>query len=128
MKDAELDRVLEQASKYEPEYLYYLLGSQLLGAGFQAQSAGEAAEVGKDFLTRWREEFRKLVCKKGGVYDQFVRGVVTRNDVPKLVAIAILTGAPKLGGIVISELMAAYLGLLVVQSGIAAYCAGYKEA
>ena len=127
MNDADLDRMMQDASKHDTEFLYYLLGSQVIGKEFQPQNAGDAAEAGKGFFKRWHEEFQQVICKKGGVYEQFVKGMVTKKDLPKFVAIAILTGNPSIGGVLVTELIAIYLGLLVFQTGIAAYCAGYKE-
>jgi hypothetical protein len=127
MDEPKLDQMLRAASNHAPEYLYYLLGSQLLGGNFQVQSAGDVAERGKSFFQKWREEFRKLICSKGGVYEQFVKGTITAKDLPKLVAVAILAGSATIGGVVISELIAVYLSVLVVQAGIAAFCDGYNE-
>ena len=127
MDAAALDSMIQSASKYDSGYLYYLLGSQLQQDKIVPQSAGDEAELGKSFFEKWKVEFRKIICKKEGVYEQFIQGMVTKKDLPKLVAIAILTGTPVVGGILIPQVAAVYLALLVVQAGIGAYCAGFKE-
>ncbi len=128
MNESQIEQLVQSSSAQPPEYLYYLLGGQVLGEQFQAQSAGDVADIGKTFFQKWKDEIRKAVCGKDGVYEQFVKGVVTKKDVPKLVAIAILTGSPVVGGVVVTQVAAVYLALLVVQTGIGAYCAGYKDA
>lgn len=127
MDDAKLDSMIQDASKYDSGYLYYLLGSKLLEGKAQVQSAGDEADAGKQFFAKWNEELRKIICKKGGVYEQFVQGMITKKDIPKFVAIAILTGTPAVGGVLVPELIAVYLALLVVQAGIGAYCSGFTE-
>jgi hypothetical protein len=121
--EKQLDEALERASEYDAGYLFYLLGSSV-EPGFQTQGAGRAQERGKSFFDRFSSELRRAVCGKDGPYQQLIKGIATKKDVPKIVAIAILTGAPTLGGIAVTTVIAAYLALLIVQSGLAAYCAG----
>jgi hypothetical protein len=122
----ELDEALERASKYDTKYIFYLLGSSV-EPGFQTQGAGRAQEAGEGFFERFSSEFRRVVCGKGGPYEQFVKGLVTKKDLPKLVAIAILSGVSTLGGVAITTVIAAYLALLILQSGLATYCTGGQD-
>ncbi len=122
----ELDKLIEESSSYDQDYLYFLLGS-VTGRKFQPQSDKEAQDVGKGFFEKFKEQFRVTICSKGGPYEQFVKGMVTKKDLPKFIAIAILGGASALGGVLITNLIAVYLALLVVQTGLATYCDGFDK-
>lgn len=124
--DKELNEALERASKHDAGYLFYLLGSSV-EPGFQTQGAGRVQEAGKSFFERFSSELRRAVCSKDGPYEQFIKGIATKKDLPKLVAIAILSGASTLGGVAVTTVIAAYLALLIVQSGLVAYCAGGQD-
>jgi hypothetical protein len=124
--DKELDEALERVSKYDAGYLFYLLGSSV-EPEFQTQGAGRVQGAGKSFFERFRSELRRAVCGKNGPYEQLIKGIATKKDLPKLVAIAILSGVPTLGGVAVTTVIAAYLALLIIQSGLAAYCAGGQD-
>lgn len=123
MKNAELDAVIAEGSKHDDEYLFYLLGSNVV-TGFQPQSGKQTKQAGKNFFERFQDELRKSVCKKDGPYEQLIKGLAQKKDLPKLVALAILSGMPTLGGVAVTTVIAAYLGLLIVNGGLAAYCGG----
>jgi len=123
MNNAELDVAIAEASKHDNDYLFYLLGSNVV-PGVQPQSGRQAQKAGKDFFERFQDELRKSVCKKDGPYEQLIKGLAQKKDLPKLVALAILSGAPALGGVAVTTVLAAYIGLLIVNSGLAAYCEG----
>lgn len=120
-RDEDVDAAIERASKYDNEYIFYLLGSSI-DPSYQTQAAGKAREAGKNFFDRFKSELHLTVCGKDGPYEQFIKGIATKRDLPKLVAVAILSGAPTLGGVAVTTIIGAYLALLIVQSGIAAYC------
>jgi hypothetical protein len=123
MDNAELDAVLAEASKHDADYLYYLLGTNV-ESGFSPQSGKRAKEAGRTFFERFQNELRHSVCKKDGPYEQLIKGLASKKDLPKLVALAILSGASTLGGVAVTTVMAAYMALLIINSGLAAYCDG----
>jgi hypothetical protein len=127
MKEIEIIHTIESASKYDPEYLYFLLGNKIVDGKILPQSAGDLAVAGKIFFAKWKIEFQRIICKKDGVANQFEKGMIAKKDVPKLAAIAILTGTPVVGGVILGEVIAAYLALLIVQAGLRAYCSGFDE-
>jgi hypothetical protein len=117
----DIEQSIESASTYDREYLFYLLGS--IGAGVtQPQGAGKATEWGKDFVARFREQLKKSICSKGGPYDSFLKGLAAEKDIPKLIAISILGGVPEIAAMTAAKMIAVYIALIVVKSGIAAYC------
>ncbi len=118
-----LDEAIARVSGSDPDQIFQLLGIQVQD-GFQPQSGKRGKEAGKSFFERFQAELRRAVCKKDGPCDQLTKGLVEKKDLPKLVAIAVLTGVPTLGGVTVTTIVAAYLGLLIVHSGLAAYCAG----
>lgn len=123
MNNPELDVAIAEASKHDNSYLFYLLGSNV-ALGVQTQSGKQAQKAGKDFFERFQNELRKSVCKKDGPYEQLIKGLAQTKDLPKLVALAILSGVPTLGGVAVTTVIAAYVGLIIVNSGLAAYCEG----
>ena len=98
MENADLDAVLADASQHDSEYLYYLLGTNV-ESSFSPQSGKHAKEAGQSFYERFQGQLRNSVCKKGGPYEQLIKGVAQKKDLPKLVALAILSGGSTLGGV-----------------------------
>jgi hypothetical protein len=126
--EAKLDKAISDASKHDDEYLYYLLGSFVVGPGYQTQSAGKVQESGKSFFEKFKSSMRAEVCGPNGPYKALEKGLLAKKDLPKWVAIAILTGVPTLGGITVTYAIAAYTALLITKAGLGAYCAGEKHA
>jgi hypothetical protein len=120
---SELDAAISDASGYDTDYLYYLVGSSISGPGYVPQSAGEAAQAGKSFLERFQTELQGVVCGKDGPYEMLVQGIVTQKNLPAKIAVAVMTGVPVLGGVAVTYLLAAYIALVLVRAGLGAYCA-----
>src|SRR5882724_6864636 len=114
MSNDNLDQVLKSAAQHPPEYLYYLLGGEISGSAANPQSAGDLAEKGRQFFAQWHAEFQKVICGRGGIYDQFVKGMVSKKDLPKAMAVAIMTGAGAVGGRALTDVGGAYLALILV--------------
>jgi hypothetical protein len=123
--EEKLEKTIARASGYEEAYLFYLVGS-LVTPDYQTQSAGKVQDVGKSFFERFGSELRREICGKSGPYQALSKGLVAEKDLPKLAAIAILTGIPTLGGMTVTYGIAAYLSLIIVKAGLGAYCAGEK--
>jgi hypothetical protein len=124
--EEKLQKTIASASKHDEAYLFYLLGSAVT-PNYQTQSAGQVQVAGKSFFEKLRSELRKEVCGKNGPYQALSKGLVAKKDLPKLVAIAILTGVPTLGGITVTYGVAAYLALLILKAGLGAYCSEEKH-
>ena len=119
--DQDMDKRLHSAFKYEPEYLFYLLGS--IGSGStQPQSAGEATQLGKDFFARFQKQLKKAICSKGGPYDNFLRGLTAQKDLPKLMVLSILGSSPEIAAMAAAKMISIYLALIILKSGVGAYC------
>jgi hypothetical protein len=123
VNESELDAAISDASSYDTDYLYYLVGSSIAGPGYVPQSAGEAAAAGKSFLERFKTELQGVVCGKGGPYEMLVKGIATEKNLPTKIAVAVMTGVPVLGGVAVTYVLAAYIGLILVRAGLGAYCA-----
>jgi len=123
----DVDELIANVSHHDDEFLYYLLGSATTGELVQPQSAGQASATGKQFFEKFKKQLKKVICSKDGPYEQFVKGMAKEKDLPKLVVIAILAGAPAISGIVVTNIIAVYVAMLLVRSGLAAYCEGYTD-
>jgi hypothetical protein len=123
--EEKLAETIASAGRHDEAYLFYLVGS-LVTPDYQTQSAGKIQDAGKSFFDKFRSELRKEICGRTGPYQALSKGLVAKKDLPKLVAIAILTGVPTLGGITVTYGIAAYLALIIVKAGVGAYCGGDK--
>ena len=126
INEQELQTLIDTANQHDEDYLYYLLGSSVT-PGFQTQAAGKVQKAGKNFFDNFKTEIRGIICGKNGPYESLKGGIVTKKDVPKLVAIAIMTGVPTLGAVTVTYAIATYLALLIVNAGLGAYCHDEKR-
>lgn len=75
---------------------------------------------GQNFFEQFQVKFREVICGPGGPYEQFEGGLIGQEQLPAVIATAILTAGFSGGSVFVP--LSVYVGLLLVKTGLKAYC------
>lgn len=74
----------------------------------------------RKFLKKFNAKLKKNICGRNGVYGQFKKNMLGQADLPTAIAATIVTG--HFSPAAVWYPLAAYVGLLIVKSGLDTYC------